>query len=365
MRGRFASFRRVRRREETHVTDDKSPDSGAGPPHRGPARKKRRERSFAPPVSASASGGPNLPTGALLIVLLVGFVVVALWIVRPDWFSGTTRTTSDKVFDRDLGPTAGTTPEQAAAVDAKAVEKRKLAESLFGPELFVVKDREDFAEEPQWRKVVEVMSKQDPAAVTDRLELSLNNHYDEVLKDPDRFRGRFVRMRGIVANNFGAKKLSAPISGERDVYRGWIKDPDEEALPVVFDVLEHPPFFRKMYDAVDVDGVFYRLVRYETRDVTDERGRVIRKGKWVDVPWIVGRTVSPCQPAEQFSTTGTWFGAMTAFLALVVAIVYLVRRGRRPSPAAGAAQVGFRSMFAQRLREERPKEPPSSPGTGE
>jgi len=42
-------------------------------------------------------------------------------------------------------------------------------------------------------------------------------------------------------------------------------------------------------DAVDVDGVFYRTVRYETRG--DPNRPKSSPSRWISVPWIVARTV--------------------------------------------------------------------------
>ena len=106
--------------------------------------------------------------------------------------------------------------------------------------------------------------------------------------------------------------------------------------------------------AVDVDGLFYRTVRYET----------IIPGKFVEVPWIIARTVVVRNAEPKSTSTSTMVGAFVAFLALVGSIVYLVRgsRPRKAAPKIGPA--GFREMFDERLRDERTKEPPP-PGAGD
>ncbi len=140
-------------------------------------------------------------------------------------------------------------------------------------------------------------------------------------------------------------------------------------LPVIFDVLDRPPAFRKQYDAVDVDAVFYRVVKYETRG--DPERKI--PGRTVKVPWIVARTVVKCQPDEETGrgmTLGLAVGALVAFLALALFIVYLVRRGSRQrtvpgtAPVPGMSPAGFRRMFDTKLREERRPGPPPPPESG-
>jgi hypothetical protein len=345
------------------VTDDPTPASPRGEEPQIPPRRRARG-GRAPRHGALLRGAPSstpagfvLPTGALILIMGVVFALAVLGIVFPEFFSHQAPGKQDVLFERE----ATARGRSAAEIGRADTEAKAFAVSLFGPELWQVKDHGDFAEEPAWQRVVETMGKQDPKLVVDHLDFSLNLHYEEVMQDPAAFRGRFVRMRGLVAGNFMASKLDKPIAGRGDVFRGLIMDP-EGNQPVFFDLLDRPPPFRKMYDAVDVDGVFYRVVKYETK-----------RGKIVEVPWIVARTVVKCQPDEEsggVSSSKLAVGALAAFLALVIFIVYLVRRGSRQrmvpgtAPVPGMSPAGFRRMFDAKLREERRPEPPPPPDSG-
>jgi hypothetical protein len=301
-----------------------------------------------------------------MFVTSVAVVVLLFGVAR---YMGAFEGKTDRVFETVAKPKTGTSPAAVAAREKEVAEKRAFAESVFGPDIWTAKDDTEFSEEPEWASVLVTMSKVDPKFVVDHLDFSLNNDYDEVMKDPAQFRGRFVRMRGLVASNFRANKLHRPVDGRGDVYRGLIADTDGDH-PVFFDVLDRPPQFRTMTekppgmdvvfsnaDAVDVDGVLYRTVRYETRG--DPLNPKSNPPRWISVPWIIARTVVRCQTDEKPSDTPYVVGGIAAFLALVGSIVYLVRRGRRQSASPGTYQAGFRTMFAEKLREERRRKPPA------
>jgi hypothetical protein len=339
-------------------------DDGPAPAG-APKRRRARTRGLGS-GGPSAAAGSGLSPRVTLFATSVAMVVLLFAVAR---YMGAFDAKVDRVFQSEAKPKTGTSPADVEAREREISEKREFAEGLFGPEIWNVKDDAEFAEEPEWAKVLVAMSKQDPKFVVDHLDFSLNNHYDEVMKDPAQFRGRFVRMRGLVASNFMAHKLRTPVEGREDVFRGIIADTDGDH-PVFFDLLDRPPHFRTMArkppgtdvifsnaDAVDVDGVLYRTVRYEIQG--DPRDPKNNPPRWISVPWIIARTVVRCQPDEPPpSITSTVVGGLTAFLALVVAIVYLVRRGRSQRASPGTYQAGIRAMFEQKLREERLRKPP-------
>jgi hypothetical protein len=357
------------RRQDVCVSDDSTPrpegDRPAPNPDAFPPKKKLRPRgSRAAPPSAMVA--PGLSPRVTLFATSVAMVVLLFAVAR---YMGAFEGKVDRVFEASAKPKVGTSPAAVAALEKELAEKRAFAEGVFGPDIWTPKDDTEFAEEPEWASVLVTMSKLDPQFVVDHLDFSLNNEYDEVMKDPAQFRGRFVRMRGLVASNFRAYKLRKPVDGRGDVYRGLMADTDGEHW-VFFDLLDRPPQFRTMTEkppgadivfsnaeAVDVDGVLYRTVRYEKRG--DPNDLKHDPPRWVTVPWIIARTVVRCQPDEvRPSTTPYIIGGIAAFLALVGSIVYLVRRGRRQSASPGTYQAGFRAMFAERLHEERRRKPP-------
>jgi hypothetical protein len=335
------------------VSDDPKQPAGDGVPPvprpRPSRRKAAQRRDWLRPAQATpAFASERVLYGALAVIALVGlalFVSIRFRAAEPDT---TPLGTASQVK-------TGTSAAAIAAAAKDRDEKRALAEQLFGADLFEVKDWEDLAEEPQWRKAVEVMASLDPKFVEDHLSCSLNLNFDEVMKRPSEFRGRFVRMRGVVGRKFwGAKKLDKPIAGRVDVYRGQVSDPEDDSPIVFFDVLDKPAEFQPGYDGVEIDAMFYRTVTFESRD-----------GKLRKAPWIVGRTVTVKNASTSTAPGGLGPAALTAFLVLGIGIVYLVRRGRPAKAPAGVRPAGFRDMFDRKIKPERREEPPPPPPRGE
>ncbi len=337
--------------EKDRVTDDpKPPGEGGVPPMPRPRRSKRkrtRDRDWlAPARQTSAVSNPAIFRRLMWVVMAFGAALAAWTFSRP-------QETSDPVFARPAKVETGTTAEAIASTEKARDEKRAFAEKLFGPELFEVKDRTDFAEEPAWRHALEVMANLDEKFIEENLQFSLNLHYAEVMENPEAYRGQFVRMRGVIHHSFGAVRLDQPVAGRVDVFRGPIADPDDESPIVFFDLLDRPPEFDEGYDGMELDAVFYRTVTYETKH-----------GKLRSAPWLIGRTVSIIEKPKAEAKTWTSLGVMTAFLALVFGIVYLVRRGGRRRTVSGVSPADFRAMFERKLGDERPKDPPSPSGGG-
>ena len=335
------------------VSDDQKPPAGDGippVPRPRPSRRKKAQRRdwLRPAQAAPAIASPRSLRGVFAVIVFAAVVVLAMFRFRsPE--------PAEVAFQTPSAVKVGTSAAAIAEAAKDRDEKRALAEKLFGPDLFKVKDWEDLAEEPQWRNAVEVMAGLDPKFIEEHLSFSLNLEFDEVMKHPSDFRGQFVRMRGVVSRkSYGAKKLDKPIAGHVDVFRGQVSDPDDDSPVVFFDVLDRPADFQPGYDGVQIDAMFYRAVTYQSRD-----------GKFRKVPWIVGHTVIAKNATTTAPPTGVGAGAMTAFLAIGIAIVYLVRRGRPAKAPAGVRPAGFRDMFDRRINPKRREEPPPPTSRGE
>ena len=308
-------------------------------------RKRSRRPAFAAPAAPQTQvlrgfGSDPLLLGIFGLIGVTVLVVIGLNRKAP---------APDPVLTNPAIVRTGTSSAAMAADEAAHAAERARIEELFGRDFWDVRDKTDFDESPQWRKAVLTLAEMSPEAIAERLSFSLNVHYKEVMADPARFRGRFVRMRGVVATNFRAYKLNEMVGGRTDVYRGWVSDPDPDEPPVAFDVLDRPPRFAmvdKVADIVDVDGVFFRTVQYQSRS-----------GRMVEVPWILARTVSVyTQPATGPSTV-QGLAVTISFLALLFGIVYLSRRNRQREAAA----VRRPSSFRQALAPPPANEPPAPP----
>jgi hypothetical protein len=295
-----------------------SDDERTIPPGGRPSRKNVYRRQFLRPPP------PDMTVMRRIDPRLAGVALVMLVVILMLTFTNRTDT-APAVFANPPLVATGTVAADPGAVASIAARRAEI-EALFGKDIWDVHDGTDFDESPQWRKVALTMAEMDPATITQRLEFSLNDRYADVMKSPELYRGRFVRMRGIVAPNYRAYKLKEPLGGRGDVYRGWVSDPDPDEPPVVFDMLDRPPEFKtvaKVADVVDVEGVFFRTVRYEA---SAGNGRT----HMVEVPWIIGRTVKVYDQPKRTIPLLTGLLTTVGFLALLFGIVYLSSRGRRP-----------------------------------
>ncbi|MBK7874652.1 MAG: hypothetical protein IPJ77_02705 [Planctomycetes bacterium] len=250
----------------------------------------------------------------------------------------------------DVGQEAArTTPVSPAEL---AERERKLY-SAFEGALSDSKNGDGLVETAGYYKLLKTIGDYTPEELTQRAQRPLS--YAACLADPDGWRGEFVWARGIIGG-LDAVKLDTKAYGRDVVYRGFLAESDA-TRGVIFDLTEYPgekPSIQ--YDAYDVEGIFYRLVKYPSRT-----------GELREVPWLIVRNLKPVPNAHEgrqafLAQFGPWLlGGMA--LVLVAVLVYSLRRGpRRPGRTARPANESIREMFERRLREEgSPPPPPASP----
>lgn len=103
--------------------------------------------------------------------------------------------------------------------------------------------------------------------------------YNTLLADPDRFRGKPVKVRGVLAGIF-AHELVQPAGLVKVVHRGFVCD-DRGDTCIAFDLPNIPPSVRLRIDTIEAEGLFCRVVRYEAGS-----------GRLVDVPYLIARSVT-------------------------------------------------------------------------
>jgi hypothetical protein len=169
--------------------------------------------------------------------------------------------------------------------------------------------------------------------------------YAEVMANPDAWRGRFVRVRGVLGN-LEANRLRQPIGNSQDVYRGVIAQPDGSE-GVVFDMLEGDPRrFEMRRSTVEVVGLFYRTARYE-KQYED------KQGKFAEAPYLLVRSLEPWDTGDLAKRTMVDEGNKIDRILMVLmalAVAYLVARvlfsiskqTRRRSPPSGGLQEALR-----------------------
>jgi hypothetical protein len=207
--------------------------------------------------------------------------------------------------------------DPTATVDARLY-------SLFEGALLDSRNGGPIAESPGYAKLVASVSSFSPEEVTARSKEVLD--IGGLIRDADARRGEFVRVVGLLGS-MEAVKLEQPIFGAQDVFRGAV-GPADGSVGVIFDMLERPSDFELLKDVVEVEGVFYRTVQYESRD-----------GKTVEAPWLIAKSLRPVDTKVLEKTTSTnplmimLIGAAIAFLIFRLLMFLSQRRKLRGRPA--------------------------------
>lgn len=245
----------------------------------------------------------------------------------------------------DASNTAQSGPPPLLTPDQVAERERRLVTRLEGT-LNDSRNGEDFAETQGYCRLLQIVRDTPP----DEFAAHVTRHLDyaAAMRDPDAWRGEYVWIRGVIAQMYTVK-LRRPLFGITDVYQGILTEGDGTEA-VFFDLPEPPPAFKmEPREAVDVQGVFYRTVRYESKD-----------GKMLEAPYLVARSLRPVVNPRVTGTAGflkepriaAWV-AMGLAIFLTGLLVYVFqRRARRPGYATRAHSAGFRELFEKKLREE-------------
>ncbi len=199
-------------------------------------------------------------------------------------------------------------------------EARDLS-TLFEGHLLDTKNGQDLGLETQgYRRLLETLYSYQHEEVRARVEGELP--WKEALANPDAWRGRFVRVTGMLAG-LEAIRLRDPIGRNQDVYRGVVARADGEKPEkgglnegVVFDMFDVDP---SQFDvqgsdrvAVRIQGLFYRTATYENRD-----------GQMVTAPYVLARTLELFD-TEIAEKKTAWYWSGTALV--LAAVAYIVFR---------------------------------------
>jgi hypothetical protein len=165
--------------------------------------------------------------------------------------------------------------------------------------------------------------------------------YLQLYNQPGEYRGRFVTVKGTVRLAYRTKALENEL-GVEEYFVYWIHPaggPDSPILvyalsaPVGFPIAEGPPQAgerpRKMYEDVEVTGVFFKRAAYAGQGGTFTAPLIVARGpNWLRVEEAPARL--PLSPLEL---------AITAVLALIFVVcltAVLWKRSRRPRAAQEA-----------------------------
>ncbi len=224
-------------------------------------------------------------------------------------------------------------------------EQRAKLSTLFEGALADSQNGDDFKETPGYRRLIQSLTAYTPEEVSARATRTLD--YTAFMAQPDAYRGEFVRVRGVVSHMF-TEKLREPIFDVTDVYRGFLAEADG-SIGTFFDLPTPPPGFDMRRGAIDVEGIFYRTVRYENQ-----------RGEIREVPYVLARNMREVEsaPAHHMGFLGDHTAALLVGMALAIfsvrLLMYLAQRRRgRARPTVPASAPNFRDMFDEKLREER------------
>ncbi len=225
-------------------------------------------------------------------------------------------------------------PAAAGEPQAPEVQERRI-DSLYEGALVGAQDGAGFVETPHYRRLLELLQRYREEELRQKA-LERPDFFQAALADPEVWRGELVRVRGLVAG-MEAVRLSRPIGDQEDVYRAYVTETDGSE-GVVVDFLAQPPAIEIREDVVDVEGVFFRTVRYENL-----------KGGVAEAPYLIARNLRRMDPAS--APRVTLFDQYAkiligAGLAFFVVRILLTLRGKKSAGDSAAAR-------ASRLIRER------------
>lgn len=225
------------------------------------AARQRLISRFSRAAGAGFPGtGPVMPRqiyGLGLLLLLVLFVMLT--------FRGRPPKALDRVF------------AAPPATEEVLAERRAQVAKIMNGALHDPPDGAPFAETPGYQRLLRKMiDHQRPEDVVTNAPLL---DYDVALRSPELQRGETVKVRGVVAAQ-DAIKLSEPIFELTDVWRVVLTDTEGDN-GVIVDLPERPPALEARRNIVEVTGLFYRLVTFESK-----------KGETRTAPYLVARTLA-------------------------------------------------------------------------
>jgi hypothetical protein len=235
--------------------------------------------------------------------------------------------------------------DAAAAVPVVSEEEqlaKKRAElgTIYEGAFADTKNGDDFVETPGYAKLIEVLALMSPEETA--AKSTYVDEYSKLIGQPDLWRGEFVRVRGLIAG-IAAVKLDNPVHDIRDVWRGSIDQPGSVVEPYVFDFIGQPPEFKTRETVVELDGLMYRMVGYESRTHLKQTA-----------PYLLVRSIRTIEAkSEGGAETKFW----TILIGLGVIVGYLFFRAvLRGQGRSNQGPSRLRAMLDERRHAHREKQ---------
>lgn len=304
-------------------------------------RVRSRERGL---LEGSEPPKPFLrtPIGlrVLLLALLLTTAAMMLW-------------SRERRADQDAKARSARAAEAAASApvaptEEQLSERRRKLSTAFEGALNDTVNGDDFVETPGYRRLIEILA----ASSSEDVARRASNYLDHAaaMATPDMFRGEYVRVRGLLGG-LSAYKLDAPVHDITDVWRGTIAQPDGEQDTVVLDLVGEPPELELRRSVVEVEGLLYRTVAYESRS-----------GEQRVAPYLLARSVRVLPGRAGGSHSARTRLMVTACGVGAIVVYFLIRYSARARSAPRSRRpAGFKQMFESRSGAARPEPKPREP----
>ena len=170
--------------------------------------------------------------------------------------------------------------------------------------------------------------------------------YGTLLKYAPQMRGRIFHLAGEAMQDVLPVRLADPVEGREDVYRIFMFD-DAIQAGFAIDLVDRPRETLALRDPIEVDGMFYKVVRYQNTHGDDR-----------DVPLFVARVFRRIPPVPE---TGKSAGQQVFEIILGIGIVAILGSAywMTRKMAAGGKPGPLRRPGI--LPDDRPWTPPSPP----
>ncbi len=211
---------------------------------------------------------------------------------------------------------------------------------------------DEFVETAGYAKLIELLASMTPEATVakaggqigtpngnDSAANSANYlDYPKVVAQPDLYRGEFLRVRGLVGGLY-AVKLERPVHDITDVWRGTVAQPDGSEA-VVFDFIGTPPAFESQRTVLEVDGLLYRMVSYESKTHLTRTS-----------PYLLVRSIREIQATSPTATKSKVVAILMGLLAIGGYLLLRTALRGRKEPFQGRSRL--KSMYLERQRAQR------------
>lgn len=224
---------------------------------------------------------------------------------------------------------------QGSAAPAEPAAPPRNLESLFGGALIGARDAEDFAETPGYRQLLETLSQYTDEELRQKVARRLD--VPDAIAHPEAWRGEIVSLRALLAY-LRVVRLARPLGEHVDTCRAFVAEADGSE-GVVVDFLGERPDLEK-HDVVDIEGVFFRTVRYEDT-----------KGGFFEGPYLIARGLRRMDPDTPRNTAfddlaKILIGAASAYF--VVRILFSMRANKKPESVTSSRTIRDRARMPLR-----------------